>query len=106
MISSLSIGLFVTILPDDGLVPPDVQANGTGRRQCTPSVAIGLLMAPLAVWFALDYLQITPRPEPPKIVANPEAAKLMAAPEASPPPLPSPPPPKPLEDWQLVRCAG
>ena len=86
---------------------PDVQVGGikatlTGRQPCTPGIAIGAIMLPLALWFAADYMHLTPRAAPPKLVATPEAAKRFQA-TAPPPPPPSPPPPKPLEDWQLVR---
>lgn len=91
---SVSIGTTACLLAH-------MQANGTGRRQCPPGVAIGTLMLPLVLWFGLDYLHLTPRPQPPKLEANPAAAKRFES-AAPPPPPPLPPPPKPLEDWQLV----
>lgn len=78
-----------------------------GRRQCTPAMAIGGLMLPLVLWFAADYLHLTPRPQPRKLVANPEVAKqFQTKAQPPPPPPPLPPPPQPLDDWQLVRFGG
>lgn len=75
----------------------------TRQRQWLPSAGIALLMLPVLLWFSLEFLHITPRPQPLKITANPEAAEVNATAAAPPPPLPPPPPPMATEDWQLVR---
>ncbi len=73
-----------------------------GLRQWLPSAGVALLMLPVLLWFGLDLLHITPRPQPLTITANPEAALLNATAAAPPPPSPPPPPPVASDDWQLV----